>query len=418
MSASESVPRDSTACARGAARVESSSPPLVAPLELSVVYCPADLDHVDALYTGGASGFIYARDGHPNAAELAKKLARLEGAEAGLICASGMGAIAAAFLTLLSQNDHALISDGVYGKTSSLATKLLPRWGIRHDVFDPAMPADELKGLVRPTTRMIFSETISNPLLRIANLESMARVARAAGVPLVVDNTFSPLICRPIDHGASLVMHSVTKMIGGHSDLTLGALVGAKSMIEQVSAVASTLGQTGNPFESWLAQRGLATLSLRFHRACATALELARRFESHDAVEHVHYPGLPTHPDFELASRVLTDGFGAIVTIDLGTRERAQTFIRNLADIPFAPSLGDVQTTLSHPTSTSHRGQSADQLARQGISAGMVRISVGIEDAEDLWREFCGALDAVSVEQDNDDARPAQSRFQPIEPNS
>jgi cystathionine beta-lyase/cystathionine gamma-synthase len=392
MSPTDSVSRDSTACARGAVRTESSSPPLVPPLELSVVYCPADLDHVDALYNGTASGFIYARDGHPNADELAKKLARLEGAEAGLICASGMGAIAAAFLTLLSQNDRALISDGVYGKTASLAAKLLPRWGIQHDVFDPAMPADLLKGLVKPTTRMIFTETISNPLLRIADLSSMAGVARAAGIPLVVDNTFSPLICRPIDHGANLVMHSVTKMIGGHSDLTLGALVGGKSMIEQMRVVASTLGQTGNPFESWLAQRGLATLSLRFHRACATALELARRFESHDTVKHVHYPGLPTHPDFDLASRVLTEGFGAIVTIDLGTRERAQVFIRNLSEIPFAPSLGDVQTTLSHPTSTSHRGQSADQLARQGISAGMIRLSIGIEDVDDLWREMDAAL--------------------------
>jgi cystathionine beta-lyase/cystathionine gamma-synthase len=400
MSLTDSVPRESTACARGTVRAESTSPPLVAPLSLSVVYCPADLDHVDALNNGEASGFIYARDGHPNAAELALKLARLEGADAGLICASGMGAIAAAFLTLLSQNDHALIADGVYGKTASLATKLLPRWGIDHDVFDPAASPSALKSLLRPTTRMIFTETISNPLLRIADLESMAKVAREAGIPLVVDNTFSPLICRPIDHGASLVMHSVTKMIGGHSDLTLGALIGDPGLIEQVRVVASTLGQTGNPFESWLAQRGLATLSLRFHRACTTSLELAARFESHERVDRVHYPGLLSHPDNELACRLLKGGFGAIVTIDLGTRERAQTFIRNLSEIPFAPSLGDVQTTLSHPTSTSHRGQTDEQLTRQGISPGMVRISVGIEDPDDLWREFRGALDALELAHD------------------
>ena len=142
-------------------------------------------------------------------------------------------------------------------------------------------------------------------------------------------------------------------------------------MIEQARAVASTLGQTGNPFESWLALRGLATLSLRFHRACATSLELARRFESRRrASARVYYPGLPSHPDFELASRLLKDGFGAIVTIDLGTRDRAESFIRSLSEIPFAPSLGDVQTTLSHPASTSHRGQDDEQLARQGITAG------------------------------------------------
>jgi cystathionine beta-lyase/cystathionine gamma-synthase len=395
MSSTDSVPRDSTACARGPVRAESTSRPLVAPLELSAVYRLDDLDHVDALYNGEATGFIYARDGHPNAAELALKLAQLEGAEAGLICASGMGAIAATFLTLLGQHDHVLISDGVYGKTASLAAKLLPRWGITHDVFDPASGPAAIKSLLRSTTRMIFTEAISNPLLRIGDLRAMAKVAREADIPLVVDNTFSPLICRPIDLGASVVMHSVTKMIGGHSDLTLGALMGSRSLIEQVQAVASALGQTGNPFESWLALRGLATLSLRFHRACATSLELARRFETHEAIKRVHYPGLPAHPDFELASRVLTGGFGAIVTIDLGTRERAQTFIRNLAEIPFAPSLGDVQTTLSHPTSTSHRGQTDEQLARQGISPGMVRLSVGIEDPGDLWREFRGALGAL-----------------------
>jgi cystathionine beta-lyase/cystathionine gamma-synthase len=387
--------RDATACARGPARAESTSHPLVAPLELSVVYCPADLDHVDALSTGESAGFIYARDGHPNASELALKLARVEGAEAGLICASGMGAIAAAFLTFLSQNDHALVSAGVYGKTASLATKLLPRWGIEHDVFDPAMAPAALRSLLRPTTRLMFAETISNPLLRVADLPALAEVARDAGVPLIVDNTFAPLVCRPINHGATLVMHSVTKMIGGHSDLTLGALLGPKSLIEQVRTVASTLGQTGNPFESWLALRGLATLSVRFQRACATSLELAQHFESHRSVKLVHYPGLPTHRDFELAARVLTGGFGSMVTIDLETRDRAQSFIRNLPGIPFAPSLGDVQTTLSHPCSTSHRGQTDEQLARQGISPGMVRISVGIEDPDDLWSEFRQALDAI-----------------------
>jgi cystathionine beta-lyase/cystathionine gamma-synthase len=397
MSSSDSTPRTSTACARGPLRAESSSPPLVAPLVLSSVFCPADLDHVDALNSGEASGFIYARDGHPNAAELAHKLSCLEGGEAGLICASGMGAIAASFLALLSQDDHALISEGVYGKTASLATRLLPRWGIRHDVFDPSIGASALKSLVQPTTRVIFTETISNPLLRVADLDSMASVAREAGIPLVVDNTFSPLICRPIEHGASLVAHSVTKMIGGHSDLTLGALIGASSLIEQIRALASTLGQTGNPFESWLATRGLATLSLRFLRACESSLELAGRFESHDAIERVYYPGLPGHPDQELALRLLDGGFGAIVTIDLGTRERAQAFIRNLAEIPFAPSLGDVQTTLSHPTSTSHRGQSEEQLTRAGISAGMIRISVGIEHPDDLWREFRQALGALEA---------------------
>jgi cystathionine beta-lyase/cystathionine gamma-synthase len=397
MSTTPPDPHPSTLCARAPGPAASSSRPLVPPLDLSVVYCPDDLAHVDALYDGTAQGFIYARDGHPNAAQLAAKLARLEGAEAGLICASGMGAIAAALLSLLGQGDRVLLSDGVYGRTSALVASQLPRWGIGHAIFDPA-DARAARLLVDRSTRAILVETISNPLLRVADLPGLAEVAREAGIPLIVDNTFAPLICRPIACGASLVMHSVTKMIGGHSDLTLGALAGDRPTIESIRALASTLGQTGNPFESWLAMRGLSTLTLRMGRASATALDLARRFEDHPAVARVYYPLLPSHPDFALANRLLGAGGGTILTVDLGARVSAETFIRALAgSIPFAPSLGDVQTTLSHPTTTSHRGHDAAALARQGITPGMVRISVGLEDREDLWSESRAALDGIGA---------------------
>ncbi len=397
MSTTRPDPHPSTICARAPGAAPSSSRPLVPPLDLSVVYCPDDLAHVDALSDGTARGFIYARDGHPNAAQLAEKLARLEGAEAALICASGMGAIAAALLTLLGQGDHVLLSDGVYGRTATLVGKQLPRWGIGQTTFDPA-DARAAKSLLTPATRAILVETISNPLLRVADLPGLAGVAREAGIPLIVDNTFAPLICRPIASGASLVIHSVTKMIGGHSDLTLGALAGDRATIEAIRALASTLGQTGNPFESWLALRGLSTLGLRMGRAAATALDLARRFEDHPAVARVYYPLLPSHPDFALANRLLGAGGGTILTVDLGAREQAESFIRALAgSIPFAPSLGDVQTTLSHPATTSHRGHDAGSLARQGITAGMVRISVGLEDREDLWSDFRAALDGLSA---------------------
>jgi cystathionine beta-lyase/cystathionine gamma-synthase len=383
----------STLCARGAEPSGSSSRPLIPSLDLSVVYCLDDLDHVDALYNGEASGYTYSRDGHPNADQLAGKLAKLEGAEAGLICASGMGAIAGAFLSLLSQGDHALVSDGIYGRTIALVARQLSRWGIGHSIFDPTDPSSA-KVKLTPTTRLIFVETITNPLLRVADLAGLAAVAREAGIPLVVDNTFAPVICRPMEHGASLVVHSVTKMIGGHSDLMLGAILGDRRSVDQARTVASTLGQTGNPFESWLALRGLATLSLRMGRAGATALELAHRFESHPQIARVYYPLLPSHPDFDRASQLLGENAGTIVTIDLTTRARADAFIRALtASIPFAPSLGDVQTTLSHPATTSHRGQDDAALSRQGLSAGTVRVSVGLEEPEDLWREFLGALD-------------------------
>jgi cystathionine beta-lyase/cystathionine gamma-synthase len=390
-----SRPDLSTLCARAPAPRESTSRPLVPPIELSAVYCLAGLDHVDALYHGDAPGFIYAREANPNAAQLADKLARLEGAEAGLVCASGMGAIASVLLALLGQNDHLLVSDGIYGKTTALVTRQLPRWGITHDVFDPT-DAGSIRSLLKPATKLIFAETLTNPLLRLADLDPLAKVAREAGIPLIVDSTFTPLICRPIEHGASLVVHSVTKMIGGHSDLMLGAVVGDAKLVDQARVVAATLGQTGNAFESWLALRGLASLSLRFSRACQTSLALAREFESHPAVVRVFYPSLASHPDFVRAGHYLKGGGGAIVTIDLGSRARADRFIKGLSSvIPFAPSLGDVQTTLSHPFTTSHRGQDDVQLARQCITPGLIRLSVGLEDPGDLWREFREALDLV-----------------------
>ena len=208
----------------------------------------------------------------------------------------------------------------------------------------------------------------------------------------MIDHTFAPLLCRPLALGAEVVTHSATKLIGGHSDLTLGLVAGSREWIARISAVASTFGLTGDPFQSWLALRGVATLALRSARACATALELAGRLTSHDRVRTVHYPGLPHHPDHARAARVLKGGFGTIVTLDLGGRAEADAFIRGLRHVPFAPSLGDVATTLSHPATTSHRGQTAERWRAQGITPGLVRLSIGLEDPDDLWEDLNQAL--------------------------
>src|SRR5262245_30226573 len=308
----DSSPDDATRCARGAAPPPTVSRPLVPSLDLSVVYRIADLSQVDGLYNGSLPGFFYARDGHPNAVQLAEKLATLERAEAGLVCASGMAAIASTLLALLNQGDHLVIAEGLYGKTTSLVANELVRFGVTHDRFDPSQP-NLLASLISPRTRLILAETISNPLLRVSDLERISRIAREASVPLMVDHTFAPLLCRPIELGATFVVHSVTKLIGGHRDLTLGVLAGSRDWIDRIRAVASTFGQTGNPFESWLALRGLATLGLRSERASATALELARRLEAHPRVARVYYPGLASHPDFDVAKRLLRKGFGAMV---------------------------------------------------------------------------------------------------------
>jgi cystathionine beta-lyase/cystathionine gamma-synthase len=385
------TPDLSTTCARPAEEPPSRTAPLVPPLELSAVYRIEGLDQVDALYEGRESGFIYARDGHPNAVRLASKVATLEGAEAALVCASGMGAEAALLLTLLAPGDEVALSEGLYGRTVALVGRELARFGIGHRIFDATRP-DSLREALGPSTRLVFAETLSNPLVRLADLAGLAEVAQAAEAPLVIDHTFAPLLCRPLELGAKVVTHSATKLIGGHSDLTLGLLAGPRALIDRVSNVASTFGLTGNPFESWLALRGVATLALRSTRACATALTLAGRLAGDSNVLAVHYPGLPHHPDHARAARLLTGGFGTILTIDLGERGRADSFIRALQHIPFAPSLGDVATTLSHPATTSHRGQSAEQWARQGITPGLIRLSIGLEDPDDLWDDIRQAL--------------------------
>lgn len=387
-------PSLSTRCARPLHWPDSATRPLAPPLQPSVVYQVADLDQIDALYDGTEPGFIYARDGHPNSSALAARLAQLEGAEAGLICASGMAAISAAALVLLSEGSHVALADSLYGRTTTLFTRELTRFGVRYSLFD-ATDSRTLRDSLTPSTHLVIAETLSNPLLRVADLAGLAEACSQRDVPLLVDSTFSPLIARPISHGATLVAHSLTKLIGGHSDLTLGALLGPKTLIDRAAGIASTFGAPGNPHESWLCARGLATLALRSERACSNAHTLANRLASHPGVRQVHYPGLPTHPDHQRARELLTGGFGGVLTIDLGNRHRADAFIKALSGIPFAPSLGDVATTLSHPATTSHRGQPPQELLRLGIHPGLIRLSVGIEDIRDLEREIVRAIDSI-----------------------
>ena len=380
-----------TLCARPPGRAASATPPLAPPIQLSSVYEFADLELVDAVYGGAEAAFIYARDGHPNAAQLAAKVAAIEGAEAAVICASGMAAESALFLAHLKAGDRVAISEGLYGRTSLLVAGELARFGVGHDLFDATRP-ETLRDVLRPETRMAFTETLSNPLLRLADVAGLAAIARPAGVLLAVDHTFAPLLCRPIALGADVVTHSITKSIAGHSDVTLGALVGRADWIKRTAHVASTFGLTGNPFDSWLALRGMATLAVRTERAGTNALELARRLEADPRVERVHYPGLPGHPDHALAARMLVGGFGSMVSFDVGGRAAADGLIRRLRHIPYAPSLGDVSTALSHPTTTSHRAQTPEQWARQGITPGLIRLSVGIEAVDDLWADLHQAL--------------------------
>ncbi len=368
---------------------------MVPPLELSAVFQISSLDEVDAIYEQRQTGFIYARDGHPNLAQLAVRIAALEGAEAGWIGASGMAVESALMLSTLGLGTHIALADGVYGRTGRLVEELT-RFGVSVSRFD-ATDSESLARVLKPETKLVFAETLSNPLLRVADLSRLAQICQKASVFLAVDHTFAPLLCKPIELGADFVIHSVTKLIGGHSDVTSGAIVGQRDLIQRIATLGSTFGLTANPFDCWLAARGLTTLAVRSRQSVASAQVLAGLLETHPAVQRVHYPGLPSHPDHARARVLLPAGAGNIVTIDLGGRDQANQFIVGLrGSIPFAPSLGDVATTLSHPATTSHRGQTSEQWKRQGVNPGLIRLSIGLEATNDLWVELQAALFSIS----------------------
>ncbi len=371
-----------------------STPPLSPAIHLTSVGKVRDLEHIDALYNGQEPGYFYVRDANINADQLALKLAAMERAEAGLVCASGMAAVSSALLPFVEQGDHILLSHGLYGRTTRLVEHELPRYGVESTCFDPTRP-NSIRELFKPNTKLVLVETLSNPLLRAADLPLLARLAHEHSALLVVDHTFAPLLCYPIELGADLVVHSLTKLIGGHSDVLLGAVLGSTKRIERCRSLSVTYGLTASGFESWLVLRGMATLALRSQRASGTALDLAGRLAKNPKVLKVHYPGLPEHPDHALACKLFDRDFGAMFTIDVGDRERANRLIRGLKSIPFAPSLGDTSTTLSHPSTTSHRGQSVEKLAIQNVTPGLVRFSTGLEHPEDLWADLERALEAI-----------------------
>lgn len=357
--------------------------PLVSPLLTAAVYRCQDIGQADALLGGELSGYVYIRDGHPNADLLAEKCRALHVASRAAICASGMAALATAMLSQVSQGDHVIVSNQLYGRTGILLTSECARLGIAATVVDLS-DRERTRAAFAPRTRLVVAETITNPLLRVADLAALADLAHAAGARLLVDNTFaSPAVCRPLALGADLVMESLTKIMNGHSDVCLGMLCGRDDCWERVPSVISTWGFVSSPFDCWLAARGLGTMALRVERASGNALAAARFLAQQASIEAVYYPGLPEHPDHAMATRQFAGMFGSMVTFTLaGGRAAADLFIAAARAIPFSPSLGDLSTTLSHPESTSHRGLSAESRAALGITGGTIRLSVGIESSE------------------------------------
>jgi cystathionine beta-lyase/cystathionine gamma-synthase len=342
---------------------------------------------------GSDDEVLYSRYGNnPNQVELAGKYALLEGADESIFVASGMGATALAHLAVLRPGDHLVSSSWIYGGTQKLFDEELARFGIEVTYVNPEQPRLWRKS-VRKSTRAIFVETPTNPLMRVVDLMPIAHVAEAEGLALLVDATFaSPINFRPIEHGADVVITSATKYLNGHSDVIAGAVAGSTSFVEEVNRLMRLWGQAIDPHAAWLIDRGMRTLAVRMERHNANGLAVAKWAEDHDGFAKVHYPGLPSHPDHERAKAVL-NGFGGMVGLELkGGVKSAERLLKQLKLIAHAPSLAGVETLVSEPRLTSHKSIGPDGRAKIGIPDGFLRLSCGLEDAADIIEDLAQAL--------------------------
>lgn len=365
----------------------------VTPIYQTTAFDVDSLDQLEAISSSRIHGHIYTRDSNPNHDALAADIAALEGAADGVVFASGMGGLSATLLSRLKTRDHLIAAAGLYGRTVQLIEHLRDSYGIEVtfvDVTDPQQFADA----VRPETRLCLVESVSNPMLEVADLPAIREAL--GSVPLMVDSTFTtPSLLRPLEHGANLVFHSVSKYLNGHGDVMMGAVVGESDDMAAVRHIVSLYGMNANPFDCWLSSRGLRTLELRMRQHCSNAQQLAAALMRTRGVKHVYYPGLTTHGSHSVARRLLPDGFGGMLSFELaGGRSAVNQFIQELAHIPFSPTLADVRTTVSYPAETSHKFISADERMRLGITDGIVRVSVGLEAVDDLIAEFTSAIGA------------------------
>ena len=343
----------------------------------------------DAL--GKHKGYEYARVQNPTRKALEENVASLEGGASGHAFASGMAAIDAV-TTLLSQGDHVVASQSVYGGTFRLFTQVLDRYGLAFSWVDTSR-LDAIEAAITASTRMLYVETPTNPLMEVADLAAAAEIARRHGILLVVDNTFmSPFFQRPLELGADIVLHSATKFLNGHSDSLGGLLIPASAEHgEWFAFIQKSAGAVLGPMDCFLTLRGIKTLAVRMERHEANGRAVAAFLEAHPAVARVHYPGLPEHPGHEVQKRQAS-GFGALISFDLETFERAERFLNALEVMTLAESLGGVETLISHPATMTHASIPAEQRRKIGITDGLVRVSVGLEDEADLIADLERAL--------------------------
>ena len=367
-----------------AARPEPVGPaPLATPIYQTSTYIFENTQQGAARFALEEPGYIYTRLHNPNSDEAAARIAYLEGAEAGMLTASGMGAITATLWTILKAGDHIVADQTLYGCTYALFSEGMPRFGVNTSFADFA-DIEAVKAAIRPETKVVYFETATNPDLKVVDIAAVCEAVHGVNpeIQVMVDNTFaSPYLVQPIKLGADIVIHSVTKYLNGHGDVIAGAIVGSKQLIGDITVC------------------GLKTLDVRMDRHCANSLKIARFLESHPAVSKVNYPGLESHPQYEIAKKQYQHGgFGGIMSFELKCdRERTSEFVNSLKLCTLAVSLGDAITLIEHPASMTHNTYTIEELAELGISESLLRLSVGLEDADDLIADLKAELDRIEV---------------------
>ena len=373
------------------------SVPEVQPVYMTSVFAFDDIESVDDIYEGRAEGYIYSRIKQPNNDAVASVLADIEGAEAGVVFSSGMAAIVTSIISVVKAGDHIISSPVLYGGVRDYLENEIKRFGVEVSFVDFSDP-ENIKKAVKSNTKLIYTESISNPLIEVPDIEAVAKVAHENNALFFIDNTFgSPIVINPIKFGADVVLYSATKYLGGHSDLVGGAAVGRKDLIDAITKKLVIYGATLGPAESWLLARSLRTLELRVTRQSENALKVAKYLEKHEKVSKVYYAGLESSKYHALADKYFNKGlYGGMLSFDIqGGSEDAKTIVKSLGFIKNVPSLAGTSTSVSYPAGTSHRAYSREELYKAGITMGLLRLSIGIEDADDIIAAIDEALKGV-----------------------
>lgn len=372
----------------------------VSPIYQTSTYILEDFDTAVYLNQHVDEGFVYSRFGSPNADELEKKVAHLEHAEAGLALASGLGAISTAIISLVKAGDHVVFGDVIYGCSYTLISQVLTKFGVEFTRVDTTK-VENIEAAIKPNTTLVYVETPANPTLKISDISAIAdmlRTKNGGNIKMIVDSTFaSPYLQNALDLGADLVVHSATKYLSGHGFATAGVIAGPKALIDKCRMpYLQCLGAVIDPFDAWLIMQGMKTLGVRMERHCSNAMAVARHLEKHPKVDRVYYPGLESHPTHDIAVKQMHGGFGGMMSVDIkGGMDAVRKVMNNVKVFSLATSLGNVDSLIQHSPSMSHFDMSPEERHAAEIYDGQVRLSVGIEDVNDLIEDLDQALDLV-----------------------